>query len=300
MLAAAATLVVVTFNLLHGGPWSEWTGDDQELERRFEIVATELARLHPDVLALQEASVGRRRGNIPARLAERLGMHYVHAPATDRVFPVRVFGKLAVGLIGFSEGPAILSRFPIVDAETIDLPRCRFWYDARVLLAATIRTPHGDVRAYSTHTSRDDCQLEHVAKAVGSRRTRLPSLLMGDLNTSETMTAIDRFRAAGFIDAFRAANPDAAGATVWQPVRSPHESTSRRVDYIFLLPGHGVGGRVPASRVVLKTPLRADDGSALWPSDHHGVLATVELADRPGHAGAGLGAETRPAPVARR
>src|ERR671912_1111942 len=86
---AAPPLRIVTFNLLHGGPWSELTGDDQQLERRFQMVATELQRLQPDVVALQEASVGRRRGNVAARLAARLGFEYVHVRATDRVFPVR-------------------------------------------------------------------------------------------------------------------------------------------------------------------------------------------------------------------
>jgi endonuclease/exonuclease/phosphatase family metal-dependent hydrolase len=280
VIAALATLIVVTFNLLHGGPWSEWTGDDQKLERRFEIVATELARLHPDVVALQEASVGRRRGDVAARLAERLGMHYVHAPATDRVFPVRFLGRLAVGIVGFSEGPAILSRFPIVDAQTIELPRCRHWYDPRVVLAATVQTPQGDLHVYSTHTTRDDCQLERVGGIVAERRNGLPSLLMGDLNTGEKMVAIDALRASGFVDAFRTANPDAFGATVWQPIDSPAALASRRVDYILLLPGRDVRAHIAASRVVLSTPRRADDGSALWPSDHYGVLATIDL-DRP-------------------
>src|SRR5688572_15108952 len=53
--AAANEIRIVTFNLLHGGPWSEWTGDDQQLERRFAIVAGELQRLKPDIVALQEA-----------------------------------------------------------------------------------------------------------------------------------------------------------------------------------------------------------------------------------------------------
>src|SRR5262245_60451735 len=84
--ADSGALRVVTFNLLHGGPWSEWTGDDQQLEQRFEMAVAELETLKPDIVALQEASIGRRRGNVAARLAERLGMRYVHVRATDRVF----------------------------------------------------------------------------------------------------------------------------------------------------------------------------------------------------------------------
>lgn len=279
-MASLLTLVVVTFNLFHGGPWGEWTGDDRQLERRFEIVAAELERLRPDVVALQEASVGRRRGHVAARLAERLGMHHVHTPATERVFGVRVFGWLATRLIGFREGPAILSRYPIVAAETIDLPRCRKRYDPRVLLSATLRTPGGDVLVYSTHVSRDDCQIARIAEVVQNRRNGLPSLVMGDFNTGDTMEPVDRMRASGFVDAFRAANPNGRGATVWQPIDAPTAMASRRVDYIFVLPGREIAARVPASRVVLDTPRREPDGATLWPSDHHGVLATISLVPR--------------------
>ena len=276
-MASLLTLVVMTFNLLHGGPWGEWRGDDQQLERRLELVGSELERLRPDVVALQEASVGWRRGHVAARLAQRLGMHYVHEPATERVFGVRALGWLATRLIGFREGPAILSRYPIVASEAVDLPRCRNRYDPRVLLGATIRTPGGDVVVYSTHASRDDCQIARIAELVRARRNSLPSVVMGDFNVGDTMEPVTRLRDAGFVDAFRAANPGARGATVWQPIDAPTAMASRRVDYIFVLPGHEVGVRVPASRVVLDTPLREPGGGTLWPSDHHGVLATISL-----------------------
>lgn len=279
-VATALTLVVVTFNLLHGGPWSEWTGDDGHLERRFEIVASELERLKPDVVALQEASVGWRRGHVARRLAERLGLHHAHTAATERIFGFRPLGWLATGLIGFSEGPAILSRFPIVATETIDLPRCRKRFDPRVILAATLRTPRGDLVAYSTHVSHDDCQLARIAEIIGARRNGLPSLVMGDFNAVENSDAMEGFRAAGFLDAFRVANPSAVGATVWQPIEVSTPTATRRVDYILILPGHRADVRVPASRVVLDRPGRKADGATLWPSDHHGVLAAITITPR--------------------
>jgi endonuclease/exonuclease/phosphatase family metal-dependent hydrolase len=281
-LAGATTdetkpLRIVTFNLLHGGPWSEWTGEDQQLERRFQMVATELQRLQPDVVALQEASVGSKRGNVAARLAARLGFEYVHVRATDRVFPIRALGWVATRAIGFAEGPAILSRYPIVASETFDLPRCRRWYDPRVLLAATIRTPGGDMHVYSTHTSRDDCQLARIGEIVTSRRNGVPSFVMGDFNTADGMEAMEKLLAGGFIDVFRIANPSAIGATVWQPVDAPAARATRRVDFILALPGREHGVRVLDSRVVLDTPARDVAGGTIWPSDHYGVLATVTL-----------------------
>jgi endonuclease/exonuclease/phosphatase family metal-dependent hydrolase len=277
---ASAQMRLVTFNLLHGGPWSEWTGEDQRLEERFAIAAADLMRLKPDVVALQEASVGRRRGNVAQRLAARLGLEHVHVRATDRVFPIRALGWISTRAIGFAEGPAILSRFPIVASETFDLPRCRSWYDPRVLLAATLRTPDGDMRVYSTHTSRDACQLAKIGELVTARRNGLPSFVMGDFNTADGMDALRALRTAGFVDVFRAGNATASGATVWQRVDAPTPSATRRVDFILALPGHDRTVRVLDSRVILDTPVRDAAGHTLWASDHYGVFATVTATPR--------------------
>jgi endonuclease/exonuclease/phosphatase family metal-dependent hydrolase len=274
----ARPLRVITFNLLHGGPSSGLDGDDQQLERRLEMVVDELRALAPDVLALQEASIGRQRGNVAQRLAERLRLHHVHAPATERVFRSGMLGRLVVRLLNFSEGPAILSRFPIVRSEVHDLPRCARWFDPRVLLAAEVATPTGPLQVYSTHTARDDCQPRRVAELVAARRGLRPSILMGDLNVREDSLAIAAMVGhAGFVDAYRAANPTLPGLTVWQRIDAPEPTVFRRVDYVFLVPGRACAGLVRSSRVVLDTPRRSPSGGTLWPSDHYGVLAEIDV-----------------------
>lgn len=271
-------LRVVSFNLLHGGPASGLRGDGQRLELRLETVAQQLRALDPDLVALQEASTGRARGNVAERLARRLGLHYVHAPATSRVFPLRMLGRAVAWLLNFDEGPAILSRFPIAAWEVYDLPRCARSFDPRVLLRAELQTPWGPLQAFSTHTSRDPCQHRRVAEVVAAHRGALPSLVMGDFNASDGSPAIAALTdGTGLVDAFRAANPSAPGLTVWQRVEASQPTVFRRVDYIFMLPGTEAPGRVRASRVVLDTPRRLADGTTLWPSDHYGVLAEVEL-----------------------
>jgi len=141
--AAEAPVVirVVSFNVLHGGPWSGFTGDGQRLERRLELVAEGLAELRPDIVALQEASVSRRLGNVPARLAERLGLHHVYAPATSHVFGDGLLSRLVVGALGFHEGSAILSRFPIAAWDVHTLPRCDRYLDPRIVVRARLATP---------------------------------------------------------------------------------------------------------------------------------------------------------------
>jgi hypothetical protein len=51
----------------------------------------------------------------------------------------------------------------------------------------------------------------------------------------------------------------------------------RRVDFVFLVPGQATAGRVLRSQVVLDRPRHLEDSVVLWPSDHYGVLAEIEV-----------------------
>jgi endonuclease/exonuclease/phosphatase family metal-dependent hydrolase len=280
-------LRLVTFNLLHGGPWSGFTGDDQHLEARLAMMIEELAALRPDVVALQESPVTRWRGDVAGRLAGALGLHYVHARATERVLWPRLLGRLVMGALGFVEGPAILSRFPITATEIHDLPRCQRWLDPRVALRAEVQTPAGPLTVFSTHVSRDDCQVRRVAELARAAGDRM-IVVMGDLNVTETAPVFGALLDQGFVDLFRAANPGAPGLTVWQRIDAPSPTVFRRVDYVLLRPADGAAADVVSGRVVLNTPRpRADGGGVLWPSDHYGVF--VEVALGPGGARAGAG-----------
>jgi exonuclease III len=101
---------------------------------------------------------------------------------------------------------------------------------------------------------------------------------MGDLNAVESSAALEALAAeVTFVDAFRAAHPEASGFTVYQPVTVPERRARRRVDYVLLVPGRVVPGAVIDSRVVVDAPGRLADGTLLWPSDHYGVLADLSV-----------------------
>jgi endonuclease/exonuclease/phosphatase family metal-dependent hydrolase len=146
-----------------------------------------------------------------------------------------------------------------------------------VLLRVEVRTPHGPLDFYSTHTSRDDCQLRRVAELVGARRGPLPAIVAGDFNTRETADAYAELLGAGFVDAFRAVNPSAAGLTSRQDVYAARPTVARRIDFVFVVHGGNGVPRVLESRVVLDLPRQRRDGTTLWPSDHYGVLAVIEI-----------------------
>jgi endonuclease/exonuclease/phosphatase family metal-dependent hydrolase len=272
-------LRMVSYNILHGGVLSGLNGNDEDLEARLRISVEELRALDPDIIGLQEASTSRRRGNVAERLARELGYHHhAYAPTLFRFFTLEFVNRHVSWLFNFTEGPAIVSRFPIVAWKFYGLPRCNGYFDPRVLLHATVRTPWGDVGIASTHTSRGFCQANRVVELIEERRGVHASVLMGDFNAVEDSTGILRLtHQAGYVDAFRAANPGEPGATVFQAIRAPGATVRRRVDFLFLVPGHVVPGRVLSSRVVLNAPRTQANGQTLWPSDHYGVLADLDI-----------------------
>ncbi|HSB80258.1 MAG TPA: endonuclease/exonuclease/phosphatase family protein [Candidatus Methylomirabilis sp.] len=271
-------LKVVTLNLYHGGPFSGLLGDAQHLDRRLEMVARELRMLDPDIIGLQEASESRQRGNVAARLAAQLGLQYVFAAANPRPFKSSRVNRLIASLLNFSEGPAIVTRFPIAAWESLDLPRCGRYADSRLLLHARLLSPWGGLDVFSTHTIGDRCQTGRVAQLVRNRRGPFPSVLMGDFNAGEDSPAIAAItQIGGLVDAFRTVNPSVPGLTVWQRIDAPTSMVKRRGDYLFVCPGTEYPGKVLSSRVVLNTPQHLPDGSVLWPSDHYGVLARLEV-----------------------
>jgi endonuclease/exonuclease/phosphatase family metal-dependent hydrolase len=277
---APAALRVVTFNLLHGGPSSGLWGDDHHLDARLDLVVRELREIEPDIVGLQESSINGRR-HVAARLAAQLGLHWAHASATRRVSGIGVLDRLLVWAMNFEEGPAVLARWPISETEVLDLPRCVKFYDPRVVLRAAVETPRGRLQVFSTHLSHDPCQARRVGEIVRAHAGPLPALLMGDFNASEStewMRAL--VRDGALIDAYRAANPEAAGPTVWQRPDAPSPTVTRRVDFIFVQPGTALPARVRSSEVVLATPGRLANGVTLWPSDHYGVVAELALGGR--------------------
>jgi endonuclease/exonuclease/phosphatase family metal-dependent hydrolase len=271
-------LKCVTFNLLHGGVFSGLRGDGQDLDRRLEMVVQGLRALEVDVIGLQEASESQGRGNVAARLATHLGFHYVYAPAAFRLFRSETLNAFVGWVMNLTEGPAIVSRFPIVSWEAHDLPRCGRWTDPRVLLSAELETPWGRLQVASTHTSGNPCHNKKVAELLLKRRDSLPAIVMGDFNATEHSPAMQVLtEEAGLVDTFRVANPTAPGFTVWQWVYGSRPTVFRRVDYLLLLPGRRLPGRVLKSRVIFDAPQRLEDGKVLWPSDHYGVLTELEV-----------------------
>jgi endonuclease/exonuclease/phosphatase family metal-dependent hydrolase len=267
-------LRVVTYNVLHGGMTSGMRGDGARLDRRLTIATDRLRTLAPDLVGLQEASVGRGRGDVPARFAKALDMQHAFAPSR---IPLGVaFAFLVRSVLGLEEGPAVLSRWLITRSDATPIARCSELY-RRMLVCAEVATPWGPLELCSTHVDGSACQAESLLAALARRPRTRPLVLTGDLNATEDSFGIARLLTdGGFVDTFRAANADATGPTVWQYVYAERPMARRRVDYVLVRPTADTQIHVVQSRVVLDAPEKNGDGTVLWPSDHYAVLSEID------------------------
>jgi endonuclease/exonuclease/phosphatase family metal-dependent hydrolase len=91
----------------------------------------------------------------------------------------------------FDQGLAIVSRYPIVDGEVKTLKACdlRFRSRNRFTIAATVRTPSGDLRVWNVHLdTRINAQerLNQLDSVMAdARRHTGPRLIGGDFNTND-------------------------------------------------------------------------------------------------------------------
>jgi endonuclease/exonuclease/phosphatase family metal-dependent hydrolase len=229
---------------------------------------------------------------ILAELAEK-ELHYeavAVAPGFDGEFPN--------GLLGFdvrvSFSDVILAR---VDLKTADLKLSNIQtgnYSTNLVIPSPVLGPvtlpkqwaavdakirGKSFRFISTHLEAFSPPVR-VAQAgeivAGPANTGLPTILLGDINASPEVPgdAAATLIAAGFVDVWSVAHPDQPGFTCCQApdLLNLDSQLSQRIDLIlarggFEVIGMEIVGDDPADR----TP------SGRWPSDHAGVVATVQI-----------------------
>jgi endonuclease/exonuclease/phosphatase family metal-dependent hydrolase len=236
--------------------------DHKRWAARQPLISAEIAALKPDVIAFNEVSVPLQTAKILRDAATAVtGVSY------NLVQQTRVNGLSNV------EGEALLTRFPVIETGNLD-------YQTRdiVALVARLLVDEVPIDVYVTHLymSRGDdslrlFQVQQLLAWIDSRTGASASIVCGDFNAS-----LDAPSASLMATRFR---PTQKAPTAFTLLADGKGSVShpywprmdRCIDYVW------VSGAIDvlASEVCFNRP--SPDDPSLWPSDHAGVWADLQL-----------------------
>lgn len=236
--------------------------DHKRWPTRRALVEAEVGRLQPQILGLNEVSVPLKTAHLLRDAASRAtGVPY------NLVQQTRANGLSAV------EAEALVTRFPVIETGNLD-----FRTQDIVALVARVLIDSAPVDIYVTHLYRsvgDDSlrlfQVQQLLSWIDSRKDVDHVIVCGDFNAT-----IDKPSASLMASRFR---PTQSAPTAFTPLSDEKGAVShpywprmdRCIDYIWVSPRI----RVIDSGTCFDRP--SPDDPTLWPSDHAGVWADLEL-----------------------
>lgn len=230
--------------------------------RRRELIVEQLGELNPDMLALNEIHIPEQTGRWLQRAArERLKANY------------RLLQQSKAGADGAAQGEGLLSREPPIETANLDYRS----HDC-VALAARFEVGARLLDIYVTHLiaarvddSARQYQVAQLLQWVGRRADADCAVVCGDFNAApdqpSTRLMAGTFQATQF------------APTAFTPLHEPQGEPThpewprfdRCIDYIWVRGNI----KVQASGLCFDRP--ADGDRNLWPSDHVGVWADIEI-----------------------
>jgi endonuclease/exonuclease/phosphatase family metal-dependent hydrolase len=259
-------------------------------------LADEIEAAAPDLIGLQEAAQWRTDDTVASDHLDLLEAELARRGLRYRRVAAAVNGDVALpSAAGFNVGlrdrEAILARddeevltanvqtAAFVNTLPIVTPNGTFAL-ARGWMSVDATVRGTQVRLISTHleVSRPPAaaaaQLAQAGELLaGPADTSLPVVMLGDFNSRPDAPTYAALRAAGFDDAWTRANPsDDAGFTCCHRagLADPADTLRSRIDLIL------TRGAITATEAFLVGHRPADMRAGLWPSDHAGVVATLE------------------------
>jgi endonuclease/exonuclease/phosphatase family metal-dependent hydrolase len=236
--------------------------DHKRWDERRELIAAQLKDVKPDFWALNEIHVPSRAGRLLQQAAQRvIGSQYA------------LVQQSKVGETSRTEAEGLLTRFPVVETGNLD-------YRSHDCVALVARFDIEGVRldVYVTHLIAarvEDSARQHQAaellKWIKSRDDADCSVVCGDFNAAPDQPSIRIMSAA-----YRCTQTQ---PTAFTPLKEPGGAPShpewerfdRCIDYIWISPSI----KVKATGLCFNTPV--SDDPHLWPSDHVGVWADLEI-----------------------
>ncbi len=246
-------LRVVTLNLEQ---------DHKRWQARRELIAAALPSLNPDVWALNEIHILSQTGRWLKRVAEKaVGTKYM------------LLQQSKTGEESRTRGEGLLTRYPVIETANLDYQS----HDCVALVARFEFTGKSlDVYVTNLIAARVDdsarqYQVARLLEWVRSRDDADHSVVCGDFNAAPDQPSI-RLMSEFY-------RPTQTQPTAFTPLREPGGSPThpewqrfdRCIDYIWV----SEAVKVQASGLCFNRP--AADNADLWPSDHVGVWADLEL-----------------------
>jgi endonuclease/exonuclease/phosphatase family metal-dependent hydrolase len=272
-----------------------------DIPARAQLMADEITAAAPDVVVLQEATIWTWQppggpasadllGDLESALAAD-GAHYAPAAVLNEVSgaaPVPGFGTVSFQdhdaiLVRTDEPPGHLRVANVQSghyASQLTLPTAvgpvtilRGW------ISADVTTQGRTVRVITTHleNASPDVQLAQADELLGGpASTSLPVIIAGDFNTGPLADGgfltptYQHILASGFTDAWTVTNPGVPGMTNAFHAEDPYGPSvpDKRIDLVL------VNGNL---RPVSVTVTGTSAVNGLWPSDHAGVIATIQI-----------------------
>ncbi len=247
------TLTIISANLWHDYP--QYRRINERMDDFIKMVLSENA----DVLLLQEVARTSLL-HVDEKLSDELKMAYLYSRANGHR-----------GGIGFEEGLAVYSRYPLRKPSLRQLGGHNNPFTRRLALGAILDTPCGELFAFSTHLSmcskQNATQTDQLLGWVRTIAGEQPAIIGGDFNAHENKPQIRRIQ-RDWVDTYRRVKPKEDGTT--HELRGPFGLIWRRhrLDYIFLQPGNKNWQVLETRHIQIPhTPH----------SDHHTVLTRLAL-----------------------
>jgi endonuclease/exonuclease/phosphatase family metal-dependent hydrolase len=244
--------------VLSANLWHDWPRH-RRLLQRLEAFARLVEAEEVDILLLQEVA---RTPDVRTDqwLADRLNMAYVYSRANGHHRG-----------IGFEEGLAVFSRFPLKTPRHRRLEPSFRPFVRRLVLSAEVETPRIKLPVFSVHLSllpsHNAAQVQLLQEWVTSVAGNRSALIGGDFNANEHAAQIAHMQQT-WLDVYRQIHPKTDGTTHELRLFSRGRARRRRLDYIFFFPGDH------RWKVLEARHLDPPDGPH---SDHRAVLARISL-----------------------
>ncbi len=249
-----STVTVATLNLFHNiGRWDE----------RLPLLLDQLTALRPDLIGFQEVNLATDQGMLLCRLAnERL---------TDSP-DYQIFHVTRPGRSAHAQAQAVMSRLPVEAHEGLD-----YLLHEGVAQRLRLRLEGGAaLDFYNTHLhfppSATEERLGQAKRLLAWTDTwdgAAATVVVGDFNaySGEPTVALMKSRFASAHETAHGREPEKTWPT---PVNTWDPSPPGCLDYVFVS-----GARVVEARLAFDIPHPEDD--TLFPSDHLGVMATLDV-----------------------